>query len=437
MNFEPLKAGNHAEYLVAAVFQGEGFLVRTSVPLQVMNSGQDATDIDLLGIKFTKPFQPHRVICDCKDKQRSKPFERIFWVKGLAGFVAATETYVMLPKASWDIFDFARTGQVRVLTLEVLDEAISRIYGKGHAYGLANESFYETFYRQLMPLYKKEPDAANALYMSRSLYLTEDPYVSLNIGISELQKVAARLRVVEPSEQRFVLWRYIAADLVVATSLLLLYIASDTVGLSKQARERHIVDRLTYGDVSPRKARELFDLAKELALEAASKLSYATSARQVPQAYDLGEIEPPPYVSDVCGLVDRAVQSPELYYELPQLLDYLLFEQSIQLKGFSDEEYRKTFPSPFQQERLKVARNIFNFIKTTCGMNLNVFWPREPDNLPKSGSYEATNAITGTEPQATNSVIVSSKSDQNDSDNLGHHASKNDNSDNGPSTIIT
>lgn len=386
-NFEPFKRGNHLEYLAAAVFQGQGYLVRRSVPLKVARAGQDATDIDVLGVKLTKPFQPQRVICDCRDRQRSKPFERIFWAKGLASFVNATETYVALPRASWEIFNFAKSGQVRVFTRHILDEAFERIYGKkGHAYGIANEAFYEPFYQKLFRVSKKETQAVEILFRSRMLFLVEDPYVSLNSALSDLKTTATVLgRLNAAADLQFQVWRYVAADLVVAISLLLLYIASDTLGLSKEERERHITDRLTYGDISPVKAKDIFALAKELAFEAA-KMGIPDDSRQTMLPYDIGEIEAPIYAPGVCGLVERAILSPELYHELPQLLDFLLFEQALQDRGFSDEQYRETFPVPFQQERLKVARNIFYFVRDTCGLNLQVFWPKEINHLPKTNT---------------------------------------------------
>ena len=385
MSFEPFKAGNHVEYLAAAVFQGEGYLVRRSVPLKVADSHQDVTDIDVLGIRLTKPFQLHRIICDCKDRQKSKPYERIFWGKGLACFVDAVETYVTLPRASWEVCNFARSGQVRVLTHQVLNEAFQRIYGKrGHAYGLANEAYYEPFYRRLAPEFRKDHRAASALFLSRMLFLADDPYVGLNIAIDQLQTTAAVLRHMDQaSDPRSPIWKYIAADLTVAISLLVLGIASDTLGLSPKERERHTMDRLTYGDVSPHKAKEIFELAKELALHAAN-VDLPPDGRRPMESYDLGKIEAPDYARDVYGLVERAIQSPELYSDLPQLLDFLLFEQSLQDRGFSDEEYQRTFPIPFQQERLKVARNIFSFVRDACGLSMQVFWPREIDHLPKT-----------------------------------------------------
>ena len=379
-----IKRGTRLEYLVASVFQGQGYLVRRTVPLRYGPTGQDATDIDVLGVKFTEPFQPHRIICDCRERQRVKPYERIFWAKGLSSFVNAAETYVSFPKSSLEIVNFAKSGQVRILTQNVLEDSLAKIYGANrHAYGLANGLFFEPFYRRISPLLGKERDATCILFQTRTLYLVDDPYVSMNNSLSYLKTSADMLRKVgDTSREIFDLWRFAAADLAVITSLLLLYIASDTIGLSKIERERHIVERLTHGDVSPRKAEEIFRLAKELALEAAKTL-IPEASRQTFLPFDIERIDAPSYAHDVAGLVERAIASPSLYHELPQLVDFLLFEQSLQNRAFSNEEYRRTFPHPMQDERLKVARNVFTFLRDAVGLDLKAFWPKEENNLPK------------------------------------------------------
>jgi hypothetical protein len=388
MTYQPFQAGNHIEYLVAAVFQGEGYLVRRAVPLKIAD---DVTNIDILGIKFTKPFQPHRIICDCKDRRKSKPYERIIWAKGLSSFVNASETYVALPRADWKIFNFARSGQVRVFTHKMVDEAFRRIYGeKNNAYGLANEAFYEPFYRKLTSNISNDPQAKKILFRTRTLLLVEDPYVALNIAMSDLKITAITLSQTNTSSfSRFQIWRYLAADLIVAISLLLLFIASDIFGLSKIERERHILDRVTYGDVSPEKAKKIFSLARDLSLQATRAL-IPDFDKHLMDAFDIREIDPPYYAPDIYGLIERIIQSPELYHELPQLLDYLLFELSLQNKGFLSEEYSRSLPTNYQENRLKVARNILSFVRDACGLNLEVFWPKEIDHLPKTVSRDNT-----------------------------------------------
>jgi len=378
-----LKRGFRLEYLTSGVFQGQGFLVRRAVPLKYGPDDQYATDVDVLGIKFTNPFQPHRIICDCKERIRSKPFERIFWVKGLASSVDALEAYITLPKVSWDIIDFARSVKVRILTKEILEDTFIKTNGEGgKPCGLANQDFYEPFYQRLTPISKKDKVASEILFRTRTLYLVNDPYVSLNIAMSHLSNCAEALRKIDKSIDVYDLWRFIAADLIVVISLLFLYIASDTIGFTKTERQRHIMNRLTYGDISESKAKEIFSLAKELAMEAA-KISSPKVSIQSLLPFDIGKIDPPSFAANVVGLIDRAFASPSLYHGLPQLIDFLLFEQALQNKGFSDEEYRRTFPNAKQSERLKVARNIFVFVRDSAGIDLNVFWPHEEQNLPK------------------------------------------------------
>lgn len=374
--------GPRLEYFVASVFQGQGYLVRRGVPLKYGASGQDATDIDVLGIRFTQPFQPHVIICDCKDKQRSKPYERIFWAKGLAHFVNASETYVALPKAAQNVITFAKAGQVRVLTQEVLQNSYLQLYNTDNRpYGIANSGFFESFDQRMSHLLKQERKATELLFETKALFLVKDPYVTLNIAMDRLETCIEGMSKSEGKEL-FSLWRYIAAELTVLVSLLLLYIASDSVGLSKLERERHITNRLTYGEMSQQKAESIFHSFKTLTYEAIRSLDSTITLENL-QPFDIGGIEPPRYAPDVVGLVERAILSPTIYHELPQLVDFLLFEQSLQERGFVKEQYQRIFPAANQDERLKIARNIFSFLRDTLGLNLSAFWPRQEGNLPK------------------------------------------------------
>lgn len=374
--------GARLEYFVASVFQGQGYWVRRGVPLKYGISGQDATDIDVLGIRFTQPFQPHLIICDCKDKQRSKPYERIFWAKGLAHFVNASETYVALPKASLDVITFAKTGQVRILTQEILESSYLQLYNvDNRPYGIANSGFFEPFEQQISRLLKNNRAANEVLVEIKSLFLVKDPYVALNLAMDRLMICIEEMKKTEGKDS-FALWRYIAAEIIVLVSLLLLYIASDSMGLSKTEREKHIISKLTYGEMSQQKAEGIFRSFKDLTYETIRSIAPDVSQESL-QPFDIGKIEPPHYAPDIVGLVERAILSPTIYHELPQVIDFLLFEQSLQDRGFVKEQYQRVFSTPNQDERLKVARNIFSFLRDTLGLNLGAFWPRQEGNLPK------------------------------------------------------
>ena len=68
-----LKVGDRLELSAAAYFQAQGFLVRRGVMLSVAAGTADATDIDLLAIRFTVPLSEERVVADCKDRRKPRP----------------------------------------------------------------------------------------------------------------------------------------------------------------------------------------------------------------------------------------------------------------------------------------------------------------------------------------------------------------------------
>jgi len=72
------KIGDKLELRGAAYFQAHGYLVRRSVSLAVAAGTADATDIDLLAIRFSVPLAEERLVADCKDRRKPKPFERIY-----------------------------------------------------------------------------------------------------------------------------------------------------------------------------------------------------------------------------------------------------------------------------------------------------------------------------------------------------------------------
>jgi len=107
--------GGALETQTAAFFQAHGFVVRRGVKLAVGSGTTEATDIDVLGFRFGVPLAEQRLVVDCKDRRKPKPFERVLWTKGLAAFAQADYAVVVLPRAPWQARDFATRGKVELL----------------------------------------------------------------------------------------------------------------------------------------------------------------------------------------------------------------------------------------------------------------------------------------------------------------------------------
>lgn len=394
--------GYSLEYMVTGLFQSQGYLARRSIPLQYGPVNQDATDVDVLGISFSLPFKGHRVICDCKNKQKSKPYERIFWAKGLGEFTKASEVYVALPKTSSEIINFAHTGGVRILTNDKVSQFCNTPSG---SYGVADEDFYKSFFQAIERIIKNDKQAEKMWLTARKLYLSEDPYTSMNIAIDHLATATKQMIVTTQSIEDNLFWKYLCCELVVLIGLQVLWICADTYSLYEKDREERILSKLTYGKLEPLQAQQLLNSAKDLANEivrANVPPSYLPSSKII----DFGEFPPPQYAYSIVGLVERALQNPQWYVDMPQLLDFLLFEQGLKGKDFSDIAYREMFRSGLSDEKLKAVKNIFSFIKDAVGFEWKMIWSKEEKGIT-SKSVKSENQSSTKQVKEKNDSTIS------------------------------
>ncbi|KAF6616175.1 hypothetical protein H7K28_12625 [Paenibacillus polymyxa] len=364
--------GYSLEYMVTGLFQSQGYLARRSIPLQYGPVNQDATDVDVLGIQFTLPFRGHRIICDCKNKQKSKPYERIFWAKGLGEFTNASDVYVALPKTSSEIINFALTGGVRVLTNDKVSQFSSIPSG---SYGIADEKFYKGFFAAIDRVLKNDKQAEKICLIVRKLYLKDDPFTSVNIAFDYLKIATKQLSISKYNSDHNTFWKYLCCELVVLIGLQILWICADTYSLSEKAREERILTKLTYGELEASQVHKLLNSAGDLANEivrASIPSSYLPKTRLI----EFGEFPPPEYAYSLIGIVERALQNPQWYVDMPQLLDFLLFEQGLKGKDFSDNAYRHMFKSGLSDEKLKASKNILSFVKDSVGFEWKSIWSK-------------------------------------------------------------
>lgn len=368
----PANKGLRLEYLAAQLLERQGYLVRTRVPVTYGESSQqDATDLDVYALGFSQPFQRHTVLCDCKDRQRGRPLERVFWAKGVAASLSIDETYVCLPQASVDLIEFAGTHGVRVLTRSMLDQALTATRASfPSGYGLTDPQFAELFYGDVRAASKTQPLLGQTLAQVREQYRLPDPYVGLNRAFLMARTC---LKAMRADQSATALWRYVLADVVVLMSVLLLMIANDTVQYDSVARKERIIKRLSYGDVAPRKAEEIFRLASQLVVESIR----AIDAKMLSQGllpFNIGSIEPPPYAADVVGIVNRAMASPGTYCSVSTALDYLLFGQALRTGEYSESDFVAFAGEHVAEDLLKVAKNVVVFARDHVGFEPRLFW---------------------------------------------------------------
>jgi hypothetical protein len=87
---------------------------------------QDMTDLDVLGIGFTPGGQLHTTFADCRSNEK-RAFERMFWVRGVADFVKASDAYLVraqdVPSAVRTLSDRLGVGVLTPNDLTAMENA--------------------------------------------------------------------------------------------------------------------------------------------------------------------------------------------------------------------------------------------------------------------------------------------------------------------------
>ncbi|MCR9022254.1 MULTISPECIES: hypothetical protein [Bacillus cereus group] len=362
------KKGFGFEYDVSDMFQMQGYLTRRGVPLQYGTTNQDATDVDVFGVKFIGLFEKHIIVCDCKNKARAKPYERIFWAKGLGEFVKASNVYVALTKTQPEIIEFASMGGVKVLTSDI----ISQYSNLDNPYGLADASYFGEFEKKVEKILKRNKIISSIFPNYKKLFLHNNPYLALNIAIADIEEITRELKFFPDSKDEVnLVLRYLVCELTSIVGFQLLSISSDVLGLPESRRREHIRNKLTFGEMEPRVVLNLMENASDLANEI---IKSSVPKSVAPKLVDFGPIEAPSYADSIVGLVERALARPQMYLNMPQLLDFMLFEQGFKGKEYSEEEFIKIFGHGMSDERIKASRNILAFIRGICGIDWQVIW---------------------------------------------------------------
>lgn len=367
-------SGTEFEYLVAAYFQSQGYLVRRG--LVYLENGNEIVELDIYGIKFLRPFLSSTIVCDCKDRVRPKPIERILWTKGVGEILNIHNTFVALPRVRKEAIDFAAKNNIKILTKDMLDSVVN---SQEMYYGLADMGFYIPFYKKAYNIASKNRELKAMVNNVRSLYILGNPYSALNQALMLIDRVSNNLDIADKGHESYPIWRYILFELTVLVSLYITLIASACYGLRGGPLQQHIVLNLTFGETDPKKALEIM----QVAVGYTSKVTMHGRMGTAPSAKDL--IRPPKYAEAVACLVDWAHRDPDNYTLLPVLVDYLLFEQAFKTGNFDVDNFRRRFGDGDINAKLKVAKNIIVLIRDATKLDLKHIWPNVPHNLPNIG----------------------------------------------------
>ena len=360
---EPIsKRGDRLEFNAAAYFQAQGFLVRRGVVLSVAAGTADATDIDLLAIRLTVPLSEERIIADCKDRRKPKPFERILWTRGLASFADATQAVVVLPRTGWQAREFAARGGVDVLEAVEIERYLRSVNSTIHPYGDADPK--HGYGQQRID----DKQLARLSLELRQMLVSGHSLTNLN----RIIQIIPTLRPATTEGNLSLFRRYICFDAAVIAAVMLVRFAAESKWTPEKDWTAYARKKLTFGDVSPQKALQLAELALD---------------RRISEG-----IPAPSYTQEILDVIKVLIATPLIAARVPISLDYYLFGD--RQAGLSAD--------PIYERSLSLSRRVLSALSYAARVDRSV-WERQSGqkNLsyvePQVPSRTATDAAKDAE----------------------------------------
>jgi hypothetical protein len=358
MKPKQVKKGMKLELKTAAYFQSFGYLVRRGVKLAVAAGTADITDIDLLALKFRIPLSEERLIADCRDRKKLRPFQRILWTLGLVSFSQANRAVVVLPHAPWQAREFASQASIEILGTPIIDSHLQSIKMCYSPFGEASQEL-SAQYDKTIKLVAAKAVVREDLKL-RQMMVIGNPLTNFNRIIRILTATGDKLK--HKSDELTWLKRYICFNAAVTACVMLVRFVAKAKWLPERDWTDYAKKKLTYGDIPPHKATQLAKLALE-------------------RNFSNG-LPAPQYADEIIEIIRFLIKQPDVGGLSPYVMDYQLFGHVL---GNIDSEKALQSLGSIKTRALTAVRRILSAIAYAAELNAD-FWVVE--NLKQESAEE-------------------------------------------------
>jgi len=354
--------GPRLEFATAQFFQSLGFFVRRGVKIAVADGLAEVTDIDVLAIRFTLPLAEERLVLDCKERRKSKPFERILWTRGLADFADATRAIIVSPTPPWTAREFAGHGDVEILTNDVVAAHLKKL-GRGYLpFGDADSALADS-----IPIIGHEETRKS--FQQKELKLRQmlthgNPLTNLN---RVMQMLSTSELSFDKPDQRDIFFRRFVYNAAAIAAVMFVRFAATSKWTPEKDWMDHAKKLLTYGDLPPKKAQQLAKLVGAL-----------------PEAS--GGLPAPDYLDEFLQLLARMIERPEAAAMLPYAIDL-----ELQGKALSrvPTDYFPVTMRGLEGDVTSLCKRTLSAISFATKLPVNVWAPRPAKVAPEAGLRSA------------------------------------------------
>ena len=344
--------GLMSQMKTAAYFQSHGFLVRNGVKLAIAAGATEVTDIDVLALRFSTPLSEERLVVDCKDRKRPKPFERILWTIGLSTFSHANRGVVVLPNAPWRAREFASQAKVEVLCLPEIERHLDSVKDSAIGFGEANSLLLNQKDSIIRKLAERGRYLLRDDLIVRQMLVRGHPITNLNRLIQLLSSHGKTPK--ETNRDAEWLRRYICFNAAVTAGTMLVRFASESKWTPQDDWSDYARKKLTYGDIPPQKATQLAKLALEREF--------------------YGGLPKPVYTEEIIEVMNLLILKQKIASLVPYALDFhLLGDMLLKMK----DGYISPILGELQVEVLKLCKQILSVLAYAAEIP-NDIWTKMP-----------------------------------------------------------
>jgi hypothetical protein len=325
-----VKVGDPLEYRVSRLLIHTGFFVRRGRELYTVGHLDTATDLDVLGIRYTEPFRREVQISECKGGTEG-PLDRVFWLSGVKRFVAASHATLVRRSTKWNIKDFASELGVEILDFPRLEdlEKASNI-DPAMWLGASDRDYYVSWQADWNRALSRAPNLAE-------LYLTlvgevrfHDPFGGINYLLYHLRSLTRELKEQRSTSESFT--KFLLAEAVAQLAMFFMRVAEMTVGLSTEDREGMIRKGLTYGHIDARLVDRIFRNAHRIT----SEVIKHETGREVRFDSSFFSMPEPPNIADIQEVVRILVTRSTAATTFGPITDLLLQERFLKQRNGID-----------------------------------------------------------------------------------------------------
>lgn len=346
--------GADLEFQTAAYFQAHGYVVRRGVTLSIAAGTAEATDVDLIALRFGLPLIEERLIADCKDRKKPRPYERILWTHGLASYANANRSIVVAPRVPWQAREFAAYRNVEILGVDSLEAYLSSIDTSLRPFGDADYMLAQSVRTVKQQMSPQDKDLERHDLAVKQALIAGHPLTNLN-------RIISILSLLQKSHHKMGaggwLKYYVMLNAGVVATVMLLRFAAECKWTPETEWMDYARKKLTYGDVSPQKAKQLAKLALKQ------------------DFYD--GLPTPKYTDELLEVIKTLIAKAGSATVTPYVLDHYLFAQIL---GRLSNKTVVTLLGDQYDEAFKAGKRVLSALSYAAEMSAQI-WEQGPPSL--------------------------------------------------------